>query len=238
MQFDTAAACAAACAKLRDIGFSPCAAEPVEVTGRLHGVPFMTDSSLLSEHFQLHAWRVGIAPSLRVTRILQRFPAEHYSSDCYFSVSKAELRALLSIPPLVLSGRAWPLSWDVYDKVTPIMRSSSSAPEGQRGFCSHCRSVGHLRAACPDKNIGNAGGFNDACFQCRSFDHGIKNCPHLGEACVLCGKGAHSTMACPLTRGSYKPLAAMFAPRSAQHNNSNSNNNNINTTQTRQPRSA
>ena len=216
LRFHNAAQCSAASTTLLGLGLKPYAARPAYLVGKLRGIPYTTTNAALSAHLAQHAWRVGITPSLCITRIQQPPPAEHYADECYLSVLKSERQQLLLIPGMS-GGRT--LEWYQYSKRTPMMQSTSSTGSGV--LCTHCYQLGHPRVRCPQSHVSNSeGGLRDACYKCSSFAHTVRNCSHINDTCAHCNKGTHSMRACPYLRGVYTristtPAVSTVAPSSS-----------------------
>ena len=195
LHFDTNKNCADAIVFLSRFGLHARPPFPPVVRGMVHGIPFNLDPEDLQSYLQDHAWFVGGAPSLHITRITQGVdPAapgffkgdpSTTKGECYYYVLKSEMKHVLSMP--APNNAHYALTWKIWQapKIT---------------VCSHCLLEGHTRAKCPFQDVHNADGHvHGACVMCRSFEHAIRSCPHANDVdfqCLLCKRGHHTIRSC------------------------------------------
>ena len=183
------------------------------IRGKVFGIHFMTGNEVIAQHFQKHAWYVGGAPSLTLTRVRHGIMKGMYRDECHFTVSASELKHAMQIPMLRSSQL---LRWETLEK-------------SKITLCNHCNREGHISKACPDADKTNAqNGIRGACIMCSSFDHVVASCPMMSmpdAVCSICRAGKHTVRACPLARGSYaKAVVGSFRKQPSGATNVYSNN--------------
>lgn len=195
LSFDSSANCAHGMSLLRRLGLSPFPPTELMITGKVHGIHYTTDNNDITQHMQKHAWYVGAATSLVITRIEHIMEDDMYYDVCYFAVLASEAKYLQQIPMLRNPNQY--LRWERYHS-------------SRKRICGHCHKEGHNSKACPHAQQTNKEhGIRDACLMCASFEHAIMSCPDAKREeaqCMLCHDGKHIIRACPLYRGSYSKM--------------------------------
>ena len=195
LKFDTTSNRDAALSFLRSLHINAYVPSTPTVRGKVYGIPYhITDNIIISQHLQQHAWYVGGAPSLTVTRINYDTIPDHTMSrnECFFSVTRAELPKAMLIPSL--ASPQFPLRFEIW----------KSSP---KKICNRCWGIGHNRKTCPDINKHNKQSVHgSACGMCASFDHMTHSCTtamNKDAKCILCKQGKHAARNCDLYLGTY-----------------------------------
>jgi hypothetical protein len=206
LHFDTITNTKTAYALLSAMRLSPFVPYPRIITGKVYGFPFTATNEEIESHLKMHAWYIGGAPSLIITRVMQpvsrMYGCPQPRDECFYSVLATEYSKALAIPSLKSTR---PLTYHQYTRSKTVV-------------CYHCNKVGHKGSTCAAKEVTNTAGMRDACIMCGSFDHILEACPARDDpnaTCIICKKGKHTVRACPEYRGTYKTIIPRKLTRSA-----------------------